>query len=270
MQKALHPKGDVDRLYELRKEGRRRLANTEDSVVALIQTKSQEKINHLMYIDDIKLFAKNEKELETLIQIVRTYSQDIGMELSIEKCAMFVMKIGKRHLMDEMELPNQDKIRTLREKETYKYLGILEADTVKQVKKKEKIKKEYFRRTRNLLQTKLYSRNLIKGINSWAVSLVRYSGPFLKWTREELKRVEQKTRKLMTMHKALYSRDDVDRLYVSRKGGRGLTSIEDSVDASIQRLEDYIQNRGGRLIAAIRNNTINTRTNKMTINRKQK
>ena len=27
-------------------------------------TKSQEKINHLMYMDDIKLFAKNEKELE--------------------------------------------------------------------------------------------------------------------------------------------------------------------------------------------------------------
>ena len=28
-------------------------------------SRSQEKINHLMYMDDIKLFAKNEKELET-------------------------------------------------------------------------------------------------------------------------------------------------------------------------------------------------------------
>ena len=47
----------------------------------------------------------------------------------------------------------------------------------------------------------------------------------------------------MTMHKALHPRDDVDRLYVSRKeGGRELASIEDSVDASIQRLEDYIEN----------------------------
>ena len=46
----------------------------------------------------------------------------------------------------------------------------------------------------------------------------------------------------MTMHKALHHRDDVDSQYVSRKeGGRGLASIEDSVDASIQRLEDYIQ-----------------------------
>ena len=37
-----------------------------------------------------------------------------------------------------MELPNQDQITTLREKETYKYLGILEADTVKQVEMEEK------------------------------------------------------------------------------------------------------------------------------------
>ena len=41
--------------------------------------KSQEKINHLIYMDDIKLFAQNEKELETLILAVRIYSQDIGM-----------------------------------------------------------------------------------------------------------------------------------------------------------------------------------------------
>ena len=52
---------------------------------------------------------------------------------------MLVMKSGKRHLIDGMELPNQDKIWTLGEKETYKYLGILEADTIKQVERKEKL-----------------------------------------------------------------------------------------------------------------------------------
>ena len=31
----------------------------------------KKKINHLMYMDDIKLFAKNEKELDTLIHAVR-------------------------------------------------------------------------------------------------------------------------------------------------------------------------------------------------------
>ena len=82
-----------------------------------------------MYMDDIKLFAKNEKEFETLTQAVRTYSENIGMEFSIEKCAMLIMKSGKRDRTEGIELTNQQKFRTLGEKETYKYLGKLEADT---------------------------------------------------------------------------------------------------------------------------------------------
>ena len=41
-----------------------------------------------MYMGDIKLFIKNEKELETLIQAVKIYSEVIGMESSIDKCDM--------------------------------------------------------------------------------------------------------------------------------------------------------------------------------------
>ena len=75
----------------------------------------------------------------------------------------------------------------------------------------------------------------------------------------------------MTMHKALHPRDDIDRLYVSRKeGGRGLASIEDSIDASIQRLDDYIVKHERGLITFIRNNTDNTIDSRMTITGKQK
>ena len=179
-------------------------------------SRSQEKINHLIYMDDIKQFAKKEKELEILIYTVRIYSQDIGMEFVIEKCVMLVMKSCKRHRTDGIKLPNQNKIRTLGENETYKYLWILEADTIKQVQMKDKIQKEYLRRTRKLLGTRLSGRNLIRGINTWAALLVRYSGPFLERARYELKKMDQRTRKQMTMHKALHPRDDVDRLCVSR------------------------------------------------------
>ena len=69
--------------------------------------------------------------------------QGIGIEFGIEKCAMLVMKRGKRHLTDGIELSNQDKIRTLGENDTYKYLGILKADTIKQVENEtKKIRKE--------------------------------------------------------------------------------------------------------------------------------
>ena len=100
----------------------------------------------------------------------------------------------------------------LGEKETYEYLGILEAGTIKQAETK-KCKKSISGKRKKLLETKLYSRNLIKGINTWAV-LAKFSGQFLKWTKEELQQMDQRTRKLMLIHK----RDNIDRLHVSRKG----------------------------------------------------
>ena len=45
-----------------------------------------------MCMDDIKIFAKNEKELESLIQTITIFSQHIGMEFVIKKCAMLIMK----------------------------------------------------------------------------------------------------------------------------------------------------------------------------------
>ena len=56
----------------------------------------------------------------------------------------------------------------------------------------------------------------MKGINTWAVTVVRYLVPALKWSREELKQMNQRTTKLMTIHKALHHTNDVERLYVSR------------------------------------------------------
>ena len=78
-----------------------------------------------MYMDDIKLFAKNETKLETLIHTVRIHSRDIGMEFGIEKCPMLVIKSGKRQLTGGMELPNQDKIKNARRKRDLQILGHL-------------------------------------------------------------------------------------------------------------------------------------------------
>ena len=45
-----------------------------------------------MKLDVIKLFFKNEKELETLLRAMEIYSHDIGMEFGIKKCTMLIMK----------------------------------------------------------------------------------------------------------------------------------------------------------------------------------
>ena len=59
-----------------------------------------------MYMDDVMVFAKNEEELETLMQAVRINRHYIEREFGIEKCAMFIMKYGKRETAEGIELQN--------------------------------------------------------------------------------------------------------------------------------------------------------------------
>ena len=115
---------------------------------------SQEKINHLIYMNNLKLFTKNEKELETLQRRVRIYSQDIEMEFGIEKCAMLIMKSGKRQMMEGIELPNQKKSESS-EKRKFKVLGNIGSGHHQTYGNERKNKKEYLKRTRKLLKTKL-------------------------------------------------------------------------------------------------------------------
>ena len=115
-------------------------------------------------MNDIKLLTKNEKEFKILVKGVIIYSQDIGMEFGRKTYAILMMRNGNPHMMDGIKLPNQEKIRMFRENETYKYKGRLETETIKQLKMKEKILKGYLRRTSKPLETKLYCKNLIKGI----------------------------------------------------------------------------------------------------------
>ena len=77
---------------------------------------SQEKFNQLLFVDSIKRLAKNENELETMIPAVWIPRQDIGMEFFIEKYAMQIMRSVKRQMTEGIELTNQGKIRTFREK----------------------------------------------------------------------------------------------------------------------------------------------------------
>ena len=56
---------------------------------------SKEKVNHLLYMDDLKLYSRSENGLGSLVQAVRVFSEDIGIEFGIERCAMLVMEKGR-------------------------------------------------------------------------------------------------------------------------------------------------------------------------------
>ena len=139
--------------------------------------------------------------------------------------------------------------------ESYKYFGILEAD--KFLEEKLNVWKEYIRRLRKLLKSKRNGGNLVRGVNNWAVSLLRYSAEFVSWRKSELQAIDKKTRKLFTIYGALHPKSGVDRLYIPRKeGGRGLISIEDCVELAIRGLEVYVHESEERFIQAARGDKI--------------
>ena len=103
------------------------------------------------------------------------------------------------------------------------------------------------------MKSKLDCVNLVRGVNTWAVSLLRHSAAFVSWKKSELQAIDRKTRILFTMYGALHPKSDVHRLYIPRKERRrGLISIEDCVELAIRGLEVHVHGSEERLIQAAR------------------
>ena len=205
-------------------------------------TKGGLKVNHLLFMDDLKLFGKNEREIDSLVNTVRIFSNDIKMEFGMSKCGVLTMKRGKIANTEGIHMPDGQRMMAI-EDNGYKYLGVLEADEVKHNEMKMHIRKEYIRRIRKILKSKLNGGNIISAINSRAVAVVRYGAGIIKWTKDEMQDLDRKTRKLLTLYGAHHPKADVDRLYMKRtNGGRGLIGVEDCVGMEVDSLEKYLSN----------------------------
>ena len=88
-------------------------------------------------MDDLKLYGKDEIQLESLVHTVRVFTQDNGMQFDIEKCAVLILKRGKVVHLDGIQLLGDNKIKTLKDGEGYKYLGVMEANELLHDKVKE-------------------------------------------------------------------------------------------------------------------------------------
>ena len=89
-------------------------------------------INHLFSMDDIKLYTKNDKELEGLLSTVKQFSSDIGMEFGLYKCTKATFIKGELARTTAVELDIDTAIRELDldQDETYKYLGTGEGNKI--------------------------------------------------------------------------------------------------------------------------------------------
>ena len=97
-------------------------------------------------MNDLKLYSRIEKELDSLVQTSHIFSKDIEMEFRIEECAMLVVEKGKIVKSIGIELLDGKVVKSLQEGESYRYLEILEADRFLSEEIKLTVSKEYFRR----------------------------------------------------------------------------------------------------------------------------
>ena len=99
------------------------------------------KINHSFYMVDLKLYASNGNELEGLIKTVKVFSDNIGMQFGLEKCAKASFKGGKLVKTSNIIIDNKTIIKKLEQEKSYKYLGVNEGDGIQHAKMKKHKKK---------------------------------------------------------------------------------------------------------------------------------
>ena len=162
------------------------------------------------------------------------------------------MMRGKVIRTDGIRLPDGQDMKDIDET-GYTYLGILETDKIKEKEMTEKFSKEYLQQLRLILRSRLNGRNKIMAVNTWVVSVMRYGAGILKSNTDELKNLDRRSRKFITMHGALHPKSEVDWVYLSREmGGRGLISCAGCIRMEENNLEWYVRNSVGPLIEGVK------------------
>ena len=194
-------------------------------------------VSHLKYIDDLKMYAKNKKELKRCIELVEMFSKDINMKLGIDKCGIINVTKGT---LNEEEFKSE--IPTITNDNSYKYLGICETSEILHKEMKEKAIKETFKRVRSIAKAKLTAINFTKAYNTFALPILRYGFGILKWTKTELLKLDRKIRKILTKAGFHHPKSNTHRLYMRRiDGGRGIKSLWDTYNEECSKLASYLK-----------------------------
>ena len=128
-------------------------------------------VTHNFFVDDLKLYASNRNTAKKQLDLVREFSKDTGMTFRDDKCAYQQIQ-NRIHLQctNNLEI-NQLSIKTMKEGDTYKYLGIDKNTGYVGPINKHRITKEYYHRIKKIRNSELSSFNKIIAHNTFAVPL---------------------------------------------------------------------------------------------------
>lgn len=186
------------------------------------------RVSHLFYMDDLKIYASGESDLQNALRIVQDYTRDIGMEFGLDKCAVFHLRRGRcAELPHDVQLADGCILKHLNAEETYAYLGLEQHGIQDATKTKESLRNRYRQLLRKIWSSELSGPNKVAATNMLAIPIMTYSFGVLKWNVDELRQLDRETRKTMHLNRSLHPKSSVPRIYLPRQqGGRGLLSVE--------------------------------------------
>lgn len=178
--------------------------------------------NHLIFVDDIKLFAISTEQLENICQVTKDCLEKMAMNVNQQKSAS--------NIESENVFGSQ-----LDDVEGYKYLGVLENSANEMMRKnKQTVKVKIMNRVRTMCNTKLNAKNLFKAINEFAISTINYYVGVLNYRHSELEELDKDIRRILAEMDITRRAGNMERLYLSRKElGRGLKNINESAESML-------------------------------------
>ncbi|XP_045503596.1 uncharacterized protein LOC123700429 [Colias croceus] len=203
-------------------------------------------LSHLMYMDDIKLFAGTSDDIHTLATITQNFSNDICMEFGINKCK--IQSINKGVVEQApYELPSHEIIDTVDPVEGYKYLGYTQSQEIHHKEIKKLLQQSFKNRLHKILHTQLNARNTIKAINTFAIPILTYSFGIIRWNQTELATLQRIINTTMTKHRKHHPRSCIQRLTLPKcEGGRGLIDIKNLYNKQLILLRTFFHKRSNQ------------------------
>jgi len=134
---------------------------------------------------------------------------------------------GKLNPTGDVTLPAGVKIRELSVGETYKYLGIFEAEGLDCSRSKKLILETHLKHLSLVWKLYLSHPRKVRATNSFCVPILSYGFGLIPWTKKEIAQFDVETRKLMTVTCNHHPRSAVEHLYLPQStGGMGLINVE--------------------------------------------
>ncbi|GIX62315.1 reverse-transcriptase domain containing protein,putative [Babesia caballi] len=174
--------------------------------------------NHLLYIDDLKLLAKDEDVMQKMTKETEEYLTHIGLIINRDKSATNSSRCA-------------DTARLLEGPETYKYLGITETRYSSVSRGMySRIHEEIKKRVNMLLDTDLSAKNLFRAVNQYALTVPNYYIGVVPLEPYQFARLDRMVRKQLYEKGAHKHCANISRLYLPRKElGGGTPTLHSSL-----------------------------------------